>query len=141
MTWDDSDRARAEADFLRLPEDGNTATVVFVGEPKVVKRAGMRGGEVIRFYLPVLYHKGLKTWDVSGKTLDVIKALPNRGLGERYVITRHGAKGSSATAYALEVKPLSEDEQKHFTASGYMRAPDVPPAGQAGDDDDDSIPF
>ena len=147
MSWQDCRKERAASAYFKLPNDGDKATIVIVGEPSPVKRPGMKGGIVTRYTLPVVDKTGLKTWDMSGKTLDAVAALPNGGLGERYVVTRVGAAGSADTYYTFTSKPLSDDERKRLAESGLLERgavhtppPATPPVANR-DSGEDAIPF
>ena len=141
MSWSDARRARAESEFFRLKDDGDTAWIIIAGEPSVVKRQGMKGGESVRYYLPVITPGGLKTWDMSGKTFDVVAAVPKGGFGERFTVTRHGKAGSTETTYSLDPKPLSDDERDRLAKSGLLlKAAQQQDARDAGGVDD-MIPF
>lgn len=147
MSWTDSKKARAETAYFKLQNDGDKASLIIVGEPSPVKRTGMKGGVITRYALPVVDKVGLKTWDCSGKTLDVVAALPNGGLGERYTVTRKGAANDPNTTYVFTPKPLLEVERTRLAASGLLERGAVhtpPPAAEPLDADadaEDTIPF
>ena len=141
MSWKDSKDARAGAEFFRLKDDGDHGTIIVVGEPRVVKRRGMMGGDATRYYLPVLTPGGLKTWDMSGKTLDVLAAIPDGGFGERFVVTRRGKAGDTNTVYEITPKPLSAEEKDRLVRSGKLLADSGIAPGDQVDGEDDTIPF
>lgn len=135
MSWKDSEKAAAENAFFKLSNDGDKADVLFLDEPRPVKKRGKDANrEVLRFYFTLYADKKVLTWDVSKRTMETIRELPKRGLGERFTVTRHGIADSAETRYDFAPKPLTASERKWLNQSGLMEKASAPP-------DDDTIPF
>lgn len=141
MSWADSRTERAKSAFFRLLDNGDTANIVVAGEPTVVKRQGMRGGEVTRFHVPVIVGGEVKTWDMSGKTLDQLAAFEGGGLGLCFTVKRVGGKGDTNTVYVLKEKKLSLEDRERLAASGLLAKATIPPGGTPDEEEDDALPF
>jgi len=141
MSWSDAKKARAESEFFRLKDDGDEATIIIAGEPRVVKRQGMKGGETTRFYIPIIHKGVLKTWDVGGQMLDKIASIPKGGLGERFTVTRRGKANDTNTTYDVIAKPLSAEDADRLARSGLLAKAGGLPSDAGADTGDDTIPF
>lgn len=87
--------------FLSMVDDGDTAVVVFVGEP-VPREETFKKATRYRYYFPVVSKEGLQAWGVGSKTYRILRDDWPTYLRKPFRITRHGAAGSTDTKYELE---------------------------------------
>jgi hypothetical protein len=127
MSWEDTVKAMAESRYFRLSEDGNTADITFVGEPRPITKNGKGGAPVRRYYISV-YHDGeVKTWDCSKDTIGRVASLPDRGYGRRFTVERHGKPDDPKTYYTFVEKPLSPQEANWLKMSGLLETTGAAP--------------
>jgi hypothetical protein len=125
MGFQDCDSAAAESTFVKLEGDGDSTVILFVSEPKAVKKNSRFNREQQRFFFPVFEAGELKTLDANKETYLLIRDLPDSGQGRQYVMTRHGAKSSVETTYSFEEKPLTDAEKQWCIDNDIIRAKPV----------------
>ena len=139
MGWDDAEEWSKQASssaFLRLPGDGDTARVVFLGSPRRETKE-WSDGPATRYPVDVFnVAEGKRmTWDMSSKSLkELLSAKRRHGMDCVYEIERMGL--GFDTEYRLHHQGQLTDEIR--AAMGEKTAE---PVQSSGSEPDDSIPF
>lgn len=90
--------------FIDLRKDNDQVALVMVGEPEV-RQDVYQGVRRSRACFPVLTELGLSVWVVGSRLYRTLKDDWKRLKGKTLVVTRHGKKGDTGTAY--EVEPVT----------------------------------
>jgi len=101
MPFKDCDEVMAGTTFFALENDGDTATVIFVGEP-IPREEEFHGKPRHRAYFPIVTKDGLRAWGLGGKLYRRLRDAWDDYLNRCHLITRMGAKGSTETTYGFK---------------------------------------
>lgn len=101
MAFKDCDEVMASTTFFSLANDGDTAHLLFVGEP-IPREEEYRGKPRHRAYFPVVTKDGLKVWGLGSKLYRRLRDAWVDYFNVCYLVTRMGESGSTATTYGLK---------------------------------------
>lgn len=101
MGFGECDEVMAGNTFFALENDGDTATVVFVGEP-IPREEEYMGKPRHRAYFPIVTKDGLRAWGLGGKLYRRLRDAWGDYFKKCHLITRMGAKGSTETTYGFK---------------------------------------
>ena len=117
MAFKECDEVMAGTTFVSLANDGDTAHLLFVGEP-IPREEEFRGRTRHRAYFPVVTKDGLQVWGVGSKLYRRLRDAWRDYHKVCYKVTRVGESGSTATTYGLKkvvMPPVVKAKAKEVT--------------------------
>ena len=113
MAFNECDEVMAGNTFFALENDGDTATVVFVGEP-IPREEEYRGKPRHRAYFPIVTKDGLRAWGLGGKLYRRLRDSWGDYLKKCHLITRMGEKGDTGTTYGFKAVAVPKGVKPHL---------------------------
>jgi hypothetical protein len=124
-SWDKADEAVREQDkrsssWLKFTADGESAVVVFLGDPFTQERSFVEGAKPslrVSLNVAIFETREVKVFEFGAKVFKSIKEVREKYGLEKWAfeVKRHGAKGDQKTTYSiLPEKQLSPEQQTEF---------------------------
>lgn len=108
-TWEEADRQAADAEWIRLENDGDSARLLIL-EPPEVRMSEYRGRERKQMVFVTWSDGQIRSWSVGTRLYRRIAEQRDRYSTHALQVIRSGAKGSTDTTYRLSLLPMTEEE-------------------------------
>ena len=115
MTFKESDESMAGGLFLQLEDDGDSVTVIFVGEP-IPRESEFKGKSRKQFCFPVVSEAGLGVWTVGVKRYKQLRDSWKSATKAAVLITRKGKAGDTQTTYEFGPRAIPAALRKERAA-------------------------